>query len=153
MINQFKQNFCFTLRKIYNKIFTKKFKKPEEDELDLSVTYKGKITILNKKMLKRQGITDLKVIKALKVSHLIKFEIFEKMENTDDPQKLHQLAIELEQLEFAQQTLWGFEQNSNYHYWWKVPKCTCANMDNYDAYGTKYRHVNLNCPVHGKLNN
>jgi len=129
------------------------FKKLEEDELELTVTYKGKKTILNKRMLIRQGITDLKVIEALKESHITKFEIFEKMENTDDPQKLHQLAIEFEQLEFAQQTLWGFKMNSNYHYWWKVPKCTCPDMDNYDTYGTKYKHVNSNCPVHGKLDN
>jgi len=118
---------------------------------DLLITYKNQSTVLNASLLKKQGIEDLETVERLCASHVDKFKIFEAMENTDDPKELHDLAIVYEALEFSQQHVWGFPENRDMHRWWVVPKCTCPHVDNENAYGTEYRHINGNCPVHGKL--
>jgi hypothetical protein len=120
---------------------------PEE----LIVYYKDKpVCVLSSSLVEKQDLTK-EAIEELKLTHIQKAEVFEAMENTDNPKELRRLAKRVETIEFAQQKLWGFEQSSDYHYWWKVPKCTCPDLDNRDSYGTKYRHMNGNCPVHGTL--
>ncbi len=118
---------------------------------DLVAEYNGKYSVLNAKLLKRQKIEDPKTIKALVDSHIEKLKVFEAMDSTESPAILHKLAYDVQSIEFKLQKLWGFPKNSDYHYWWKVPKCTCPIMDNQDNYGTQYRNVDMNCPVHGQL--
>ena len=122
---------------------------PEE----LSVYYKNKpIYFLNPSLVEKQNLSK-ETIEELKLTHTEKAKVFEDMEATDDSIELRKLAKIVEEIEFKQQKLWGFEQNSDYHYWWKVPKCTCPDLDNREFYGTKYKHINGLCPIHGNIKN
>jgi hypothetical protein len=59
----------------------------------------------------------------------------------------------LEELEYRMQHMWGFQENSKFHTWWRKPKtCTCPEDDNKDimAYG-HHRVTSSDCPVHGYL--
>jgi len=90
-------------------------------------------------------------IEKLKEIHIERMKLEEQMENTNDPILLHKFAQKREQIEYRLQKVWGFPEDSNYHRWWEVPKCTCPRLDNLDNYPTKYRNIDLQCPVHGKL--
>jgi hypothetical protein len=113
-----------------------------------TVYYKGEPkTLLNQNLVKRQGIDDvgLDIIKSL---HNQKFSYLEKMEGTDDPEKLKELAQKIEEVEFRLQKEWKFPLSKNYHRWFDVPKCTCPKLDNADYIGTDYRIITPGCPVH-----
>lgn len=58
--------------------------------------------------------------------------------------------LELEDLEFEMQRVWGFSQNANYHTWWlKGEYCTCPKMDNMDpAFYGGGKIITQGCPVH-----
>ena len=60
----------------------------------------------------------------------------------------------LEQLEFAMQSLWGFEQNELKHTWWLYPNtCTCPKLDNRDpAFFGRGRIIVEDCPLHNPSN-
>jgi len=118
---------------------------------DLIAEYNGKTVLLNPRLLEKQEITDPKVIQKLVDSHIEKLKIIEQMDMSNDPVNLHNLAVDIEKIEFKQQELWDLPKNRDFHYWYNVPKCTCPQMDNQDNYGTPYRIVNDDCPVHGKL--
>ena len=118
---------------------------------DLIAEYKKKKVYISPRLLRAKNITEPKQIKALVNSHVEKLKVIELMDLTDDIVELHNLAKKIEKIEFKQQKLWGFQQNPDYHHWWKVPKCICPSMDNDDNYGTKYRIVNSKCPVHGNI--
>ena len=118
---------------------------------DLIAEFAGRVVRLNPKLLREKNITDPETIKKIVNSHVDKLKIFAEMDKTDDVIELHGFAKQIENLEFVQQDLWGFPRNSNYHYWNKVPKCTCPRMDNADTYGTKYRNIDMQCPVHGEI--
>jgi hypothetical protein len=78
-------------------------------------------------------------------------ETKEKMKKTDDKSELKELAYTIENIEFMMQEAWGFPKDSNYHtHWFELPKCICPKMDNKDSYGTPYRVIRVDCPVHGK---
>lgn len=62
---------------------------------------------------------------------------------------LKMLANMFESLEFEQQTLWKFDRNKNFHYWFDIPGCSCPKMDNRDRIGTEHRIMIDTCPIHG----
>jgi hypothetical protein len=118
---------------------------------DVAVHYKDKTIYLNRLLIERQGIGD-EVVELLKKTHYERLVVLVKMEATDNPVALRALNGSLTDLDFKLQKLWGFSESENFHKWWEAPKCTCPKMDNADHYGTKYRIVAENCPIHGKLN-
>lgn len=112
--------------------------------------YNGKKVYLNEKLIKQRKLTK-EQIENIKNLHVQKLKVISEMELTNDIDKLHHLAEEIENIEFQLQKNWGFEQNRNFHYWWLVPKCTCPDHDNIDRYGTPYRVISQDCPVHGQI--
>lgn len=120
--------------------------------LNLTITHSdGKMSRLNGKLVEKQGL-DQDRVNILKALHQEMHNVKKEFEKTDDPVELHELALTVEGLEFMMQEAWGFEKNRDYHtHWIDVPKCTCPKMDNKENYGTKYRIIRDDCPVHGKL--
>ncbi len=114
---------------------------------ELQVTFEKKTILLNGLLIERQE-TDEETVKKLKAAHYHRLEVITKMEQTDEKLSLRLLNEEIERIDFELQKLWGFPENSNYHRWWEVPKCVCPKMDNRDNYGTKYRIIVENCPIH-----
>ena len=57
-------------------------------------------------------------------------------------------------LEYAMQTVWGFDRDSKKHTWWLKPeRCTCPKLDNMDpAYYGSGAIINEDCPIHGDIN-
>ena len=119
--------------------------------LDVKLPNGKLICTLNKKLIKIKKVSKDN-IEALRLSHVSLYTVKEEMSKTDDTIELKKLARQVEKIEYFQQELWGYKKNSNYHYWWKVPKCTCGGMDNMDSYGTKYRHIDSRCLVHKIIN-
>lgn len=110
---------------------------------------KWKKIFLNAEMVRKQRLSagDVTTIKYLS---RLKAKVFEQMRNTDDPKALRRLNKSVTELDYHLQVAWGFPKTLNKHRWWEVPKCLCPKMDNAENWGTKYRIINENCPIHGK---
>lgn len=123
----------------------------ELDELTFNeltqVTRDGRTIFLNRLLIKRQGCT-VETVEKLKQVHYERMGVIKRMEETDDPVALQVLNKSIIEIDFKLQELWGFPQDPNYHRWWEVPKCKCPKLDNSDNYGTKYRIIRGDCPVH-----
>lgn len=113
------------------------------------VLHNGKwICHLNERLVAKQGISD-ENLAALRLTHQVRHIIFERAKKTKDGRKLKELAGLFEELEFLQQSLWGFPQDEKFHRWFDMPGCTCPKLDNADNIGTGLRITVEDCPIHG----
>lgn len=105
---------------------------------------------LNERLAFRQNITDEQLAK-LKELHIVKDFVFGLMEKTDDPVQLKAGADLVEQLEFALQRNWNFDEDAGMHEWYNVPGCLCPKLDNMDSRypGSTHRIHTQDCPIHG----
>lgn len=108
----------------------------------------GSKSRLNERLVVRQNISIAKIKKLVKL-HLQLHDVYVQMKNTDDRKKLRKLAEKCTKIEFAQQKCWKFTEDKNFHNWYRVPKCSCPQMDNSDMRGTDMRYLNAECPIHG----
>ena len=116
---------------------------------DLTVIYNGKPAYdLNARLVLNQGL-DASELRALKALHAEKLKYFDLMNETDDAVALRKYAKEVEFIEFEMQKNWHFPQDSRFHEWYKVPKCSCPKLDNKDRQGTEYRIIDPKCVIHG----
>lgn len=116
----------------------------------LAVVHKGKAKyLLNENLLEKQKVTEDNIEK-IRLLHIQKLELFDKMNEESDSIKLRDFAKEFEGIEFKLQALWNFPINKNYHEWYTVPKCSCPKMDNKEYRGTEFRIYNQECLIHGK---
>jgi|ERR1035437_181101 hypothetical protein len=106
------------------------------------------LTTLNRNLAERQKVTD-EQLEALKLSHQLRWMLFETAKKTKEPLKLKMLAALYNVLETEQQKLWNFPLDPNFHRFFDFPGCLCPRMDNIDALGTAYRVHVENCPIHG----
>ena len=117
--------------------------------VDVMVLARGRIG-LNSALVKQQGLSqeDVNVILDL---HEERIELFEKFEFVDilPTHYIHQMVLELEEIEYLMQSAWGFKQDKDKHTWWnKVPNCTCEQND---TYFQSPRKIEKSCKVHGKI--
>lgn len=121
----------------------------------MKLTYRGKTYFINEDLLKRQKVSDDNIQKILKHYYQIDM-LFEECETMDvyipdDVEYLKNRAKELEQIEFSLQEAWNFTQDRDFHsYWWRIPHCTCPEMDNRERVGTGMFIIDGDCPIHGK---
>ena len=115
-----------------------------------AVRYKGKIvSYLSPAFAVRQGVT-VEALKHLKDTHRKILKLCDKIRAEEDPDKLKELAAGITDLEFELQKWWNFPKDARFHSWWyRLPKCTCAKMDNRDYLGTGLTVVRHDCPLHG----
>lgn len=114
---------------------------------ELTVYYRGEPKfVLNKRLLDQQICWNN--LDAIKETHQMKLQVYDKIKDEEDPKKLKKLAKQLTRLEFKLQKLWGFPRNANFHRFWEVPKCECPKMDNEDRYPHS-QVINQSCPLHG----
>ena len=106
------------------------------------------LTNLNQSLAERQKITD-KQLDALKLSHQLRWMLFEVAKKETAPLKLRLLAQVYDALEFEQQKLWNFPPDPNFHMFFDFPGCKCPHMDNMDRLGTSYKIHAQHCPIHG----
>lgn len=115
----------------------------------LKITYNGVLKgQLNPHLLDMRGAW--KNVNKLKEAHWLKNMLIDMMLETNDKEELKSLALDITEVEFELQDLWGFDRNTRYHRFWALPKCQCPKMDNDDWYGTKYSIKAVDCPLHGK---
>jgi hypothetical protein len=106
------------------------------------------VFILNPFMLNQQDAWHN--LEALKDIHILKQVIYIDLEQETNPKRLKELSLDLQELEFHLQDLWGFSRDARYHRFWEYPKCTCPKLDNEDRYATGFVIVNSDCPLHGR---
>jgi hypothetical protein len=85
----------------------------------------------------------------IKDMHILKQVIYVDIEQETNPNRLQQLASDLQEVEFELQRLWGFKEDARFHKFWEYPKCTCPKMDNNDSYPSGRYSIHSNCPLHG----
>lgn len=98
-------------------------------------------------LIERQGIDD-ETLRQIKKTHVMRDELCERMEKTDNVSELVELSSKITNLEYVQQQLWGFAEDCSYHRWFEVPKCLCPKTDNEEALGSPQQIVSHSCPVH-----
>jgi hypothetical protein len=112
----------------------------------------NKKVCLNQKWIKDKVI-DSDGIAKLQEIHAKRIDLFNRIEKETDIVKLHEMAQEIDEIDFELQDGWGFGRDKRYHTWWyRLPKCTCPKMDNKDRIGTDLRIISLDCPLHGETN-
>lgn len=85
----------------------------------------------------------------IKEAYLLKYVIYDVIEETTDKKQLKSLVADLTEVEFEIQELFGFERNAWYHRFWMTPGCQCPRLDNEENFGTKYSIIAEDCPLHG----
>lgn len=119
---------------------------------DYTFKYRGKIQILNGKLIEQQKI-DVDACHKIADLHRKKMTYLDIMATYECSDKLilHDLYDQVRNIEFLLQDAWGFPRNENWHRHWEVPHCTCPRMDNMDAYPHR-GYISGNCVVHGDIN-
>jgi hypothetical protein len=106
--------------------------------------------ILNNKLIERQKI-DEKVVEKIKSIHRKRIKLFNQIEKENDSEKLKLLAKKIDDIEYDLQDAWGFPRDNKFHSWWyRMPKCTCAKLDNQERLGCEFKVINESCPLHGR---
>jgi hypothetical protein len=109
------------------------------------------ITILNSNWIKDKVI-DSDGIAKLEEIHAKRIDLFNRIEKETDVVKLHEMAKEIDDIDFELQDGWGFDRDKRYHTWWyRLPKCKCPKMDNKDRIGTGLCIISWDCPLHGEI--
>ena len=104
--------------------------------------------MINMELAEKKGLSE-ETIERIEELHAERRAIFKTAENTTRVallKKMHNMWMDLER---ELQVLWGFEQDDNYIKFWEFPKCTCAKLDNLEAYPHGYYTVSGDCPIHG----
>lgn len=100
--------------------------------------------MLNQELLLRQGVTEDEEYRLLNAHAELK-DILENPELYETPVQM------IEDIEFEMQELWHFNQDRNYHRYWKYIKdCTCPKMDNEDRMYFGRRIISRDCKWHGE---
>ena len=119
-----------------------------EDQLPYAVIHNGMLlNCLNPALINRNGLST-KEVEHLKRLHCELYEVYLKMEATDDKTELRDLAKEVTRIEFEQQKNWRFFQDEKKHRWFDVPKCRCPKVDNEERLGTPFKIISADCPIH-----
>ncbi len=113
--------------------------------MQANVIYLNQRLVRQQKLSKdeEQGIINL---------HLRKNNLLEEMSAASergDKVKLKELDGLVTDLEFVLQDAWHFPRDINFHKFWERPGCSCAKMDNDDAWPTGYYSRSGGCLIHG----
>lgn len=103
--------------------------------------------IVNPGLAKSQGITneDIAALVQLHKDRLDLLELMRHMDPEEDKESLYECHLEWTEGEFKMQELWGFGRDVKFHKFWELPHCSCASMDNGDAYPTGYYSKSGGC--------
>ncbi len=113
--------------------------------------------VLNRNLLREKNIRPSQ-LEELKRLHRTAISIVTAMSSIKEPNSergrfhLHNFFTEWTAVQFDLQEAWGFDRNQDYHASYYLPHCICPKLDNEDRYGTPYRVVRPECPIHGKQN-
>ena len=120
----------------------------QSTELDIHHPVTGQILyVLNPFLLNQHNAWHN--LEAIKDMHTLKHIIFLDVQQETNSIKLMELAMDLQEVEFHLQELWGFPRDARFHKFWDYPKCTCPKVDNEDNYPTGFYIIDKECPLHG----
>lgn len=118
---------------------------------DLTVYHNDKpILRLNGNLAERQGITK-EALTELKESHVDRYLIEQQLEQASRVEDINMLFKEWTRINFLQQRLWGFPEDSNYHPSHRLSHCSCPKLDGDDRLGVGYKVMTSGCPIHDSL--
>ena len=104
---------------------------------------------LNKNLIDQQNAW--KNLDNIAELHHFKLSIYSLLSETKDESLMKSLSLDLREIEFELQDLWGFKKNMNLHRFWEYPKCLCPKLDNIEDYPHR-QYFNNKCPLHGNKN-
>ena len=102
--------------------------------------------MLNQELLKQQSISKEDESKIEQLH--IKLQDLKDMDLEDIP-NIPDYVKTIEEIEFALQRLWKFEENESMHsHWLSDPKCSCPKLDNRELAGVNRRIISSKCKLH-----
>lgn len=116
--------------------------------------------MINIKLAEKQGLSESAIAK-IEELHSKRSDIFEsveKMQKTGykkeiQPEIFKELYGEWIDIEHSLQTLWKFGVDDNKIRFWNFPACSCAKVDNEEAYPTGFYSMSGGCVIHGDIVN
>ena len=110
------------------------------------------VCVLNDRLLLKQGITPMGLM-SLHLLYKERARYVKGMEEAgpENAEVLQWYTKKITEADRELQKIWNFPVDDNYHRWWEVPHCVCPSLDNSERYGTPYRIINGDCPVHGQM--
>ena len=114
---------------------------------NLTIKYNDRGCTLNKALIESQNVWHN--VDLLKILHMKRFIIEEKMELTNINKELKSLAKEWTENQFLLQDAWNFKRDETQHRFWTLPGCSCPKLDNNDMIGIGYFIINPSCKIHG----
>lgn len=108
------------------------------------------VCVLNRGLAQRQGVGP-EAIQAIRLSHLILRDVRNFAGHDSPPLELRMIAAVIDSIETQQQLLWNFPDDPTRRRWFAAPGCLCPKMDNAHSFGTPFRTMLSDCPVHGEL--
>jgi len=129
------------------------FPRSEKDlKKHYAVYYKNKLSLYLSPHLAIKNDLGIKDLKKIRRIHIKRLRLFDEIESESDVTKLHELANDLEKIEYELQKAWKLNLDSNFHSWWfRAPKCTCPKLDNKERIGTGLFIIDRKCLLHGEL--
>ena len=107
--------------------------------------------VLNENLIKSQQLTQEEVA-GIHCLHQVRLELFDQMQELNPQQDRQNVAMFVEiveQVEFALQRAWRFDETRDKHTWWcQVPHCTCPVDANLRLVGKRERAIDSQCAVH-----
>lgn len=98
--------------------------------------------MINMQLAQERNLSD-EAVQALNTLHAMMNHTLTNPHFYDDPVNV------IKSLEYAMQSLWGFDLDEDYHiHWIRINGCTCPKMDNHDFNGM-YNIYMADCPWHG----
>lgn len=86
-------------------------------------------------------------LEKIKNCFIEKFKVWEDIENSEE-KDLTIFDKKLTDIEFNIQTLYGIDEDINYHRFWEIPKCTCPKIDNSLKFPKGDYDYDEECPIH-----
>lgn len=103
--------------------------------------------MINKRLAKSRGLTDLRIEEIEKVAKQLDDFIENPQQYVKYPTTVQP---HIKHLEFELQYLWEFPKDETCHrYWYRVKWCTCPIIDNEELFAISQKIINMDCPYHG----
>jgi hypothetical protein len=113
----------------------------------MKIFHKNTVLGINLSLAMDQHL-DFDTFCAIVALHKERYDLNQIFDKLTDPILIRMVFVQLREIEFELQYLWGFPSNEIYHRSFYWSHCKCPKMDNADAFPLM-QYKSGNCPLHG----
>jgi len=123
--------------------------KTQFDKYDVATPEGIYITTINKALVAKQSLDDVS-LELLKLLHVQKYLLTERMALAPTKKERYSLHKQLLENNCKLQEVWGFPMNQFWYRFWEEPGCCCPQVDNRERFPFGMYIINGQCPIHGE---